>query len=272
MTNEIALEENPADPTAHAPMTVGEAWASLTRDPGQFIRHWNYKGAILSGALRAGVFLVSYLKGRESLELALVVALVQFSYRFLFAGFGGAMIQAFRRVDPPWKALVNILVIVPVISHLLEFAVQTGFTYLTGTPNHIGESIVLSICVTVFSALFSLFIMRRNVMIVGEEGSRSLLSDIIRMPLMIYYFMAFIPNEIAMMIRRRKLVPAILTVLGWGVFSHMICWAVTNKFSWTYGGGKIMPVVRFWAVDGIILMILATFLAYLFLPPKESHF
>jgi hypothetical protein len=43
----------------------------LARDPAQFIRYWNYKGAILSGAMRAPIFLVTYLVGKESVKLAL---------------------------------------------------------------------------------------------------------------------------------------------------------------------------------------------------------
>jgi hypothetical protein len=54
--------------------TVSEAWTSVLRDPAQFIRHWNYKGAILSGALRAPIFLITYLISRESLKLALAAA------------------------------------------------------------------------------------------------------------------------------------------------------------------------------------------------------
>ncbi|MEP6903960.1 MAG: hypothetical protein ABJA66_19710, partial [Actinomycetota bacterium] len=232
----------------------GEAWAGLLRDPGIFIRHWNYKGAILSGGLRAPIFLVTYLLSKESLKLALGAALAQFIFRFLFAGIGGALIQSFRRVEPAWKALLTILLIVPVISHLLEFILQFSFAYFTATDDHF-EGIIRSICVSVLSALFSLFIMRRNVMIVGEADSKSLLSDIIRMPLMVYDFMAFIPHEIAAMLRRNEIIPAFLSVLGFGVFSQMICWAVTNKFTWTYRGGQTLPWLNYWAIDGIIVMV-----------------
>ncbi len=253
MMNEMTFEETPAIAPTN---TIGEAWSSLVRDPGIFIRQWNYKGAILSGGLRAPIFLITYLIGKESLKLALGAALVQFSFRFLFAGLGGALIQAFRRVEPAWKALVAILLIVPVISHLLEFTIQFSFAYFTGTSDHY-EGIVRSVCVSVLSALFSLFIMRRNVMIVGEADSKSLLSDIIRMPLMVYDFIAFIPNEIAAMLRRKEFTSAFFSVLGFGVFSQMICWAVTNKFSWTYRGGQTIPWLNYWAIDGIVLMVFA---------------
>ena len=91
----MTLEKTPLEPPP--PNTIAEAWAGLLRDPGVFIRHWNYKGAILSGGLRAPIFLITYLVSKESLKLALGAAAVQFVFRFLFAGIGGAMIQAFRR-------------------------------------------------------------------------------------------------------------------------------------------------------------------------------
>ncbi len=264
---EMTFEETPVIAPTN---TIGEAWLSLVRDPGIFIRQWNYKGAILSGGLRAPIFLVTYLLGKESIKLALGAALAQFIFRFLFAGLGGALIQAFRRVEPAWKALVAILLIVPVISHLLEFMLQFSFAYFTGTSDHY-EGIVRSICMSVLSALFSLYIMRRNVMIVGEAESKSLLSDIKRMPLMVYDFLAFIPHEIAAMLRRKEFTAAFFSILGFGVFSQMICWAVTNKFTWTYRGGQTLPWLNYWAIDGIILMVLAVFLSLIFAGPKKGR-
>ena len=246
--------------------TIGEALLSLWRDPGIFIRHWNYKGAILSGGLRAPIFLITYLVSKESLKLALGAAFVQFTFRFLFAGIGGAMIQAFRRVEPAWKALITILMIVPVISHVFEYFVQVGFSYFTDTQSHTDVAIVRSVCVSIFSALFSLFIMRRNVMIVGEAGSESLFRDIINMPKMVFDFLAFIPHEIAAMFKRREFILAFFSILGFGVFSQLVCWAC--KFNatphyWTYNHGKEIQILKYWGIDGIILMIFSVVLSLL---------
>lgn len=243
------------------PNTTREAWASVIHDPGLFIRHWNYKGAILSGGLRAGVFLVTYLISRESLRLALGAALVQFIFRFAFAGLSGALIQAFRRVEPAWKAMVSILLVIPLISHVLEYFVQVAFVYVTGTVDLTNQAIVRSVCVSVFSVLFALFIMRRNVMIVGEAESKSLLNDVGRFPRLIFDFIAFIPNEIAAMFRREAYLGAVLAIIAFGGFSQMVCWAVTNKVFWTYGHGKMIAGIRFWGVDGMILMVLAVILS-----------
>ncbi|MDQ3802170.1 MAG: hypothetical protein M3384_22310 [Acidobacteriota bacterium] len=246
-------------PPAVAPQsnTIGEAWANLLRDPAQFIRYWNYKGAIMSGVMRAPIFLVTYLVGKESLKLALGAALVQFIFRFFFAGVTGAMIQSFRRVEPAWKALFTILLFVPLISHVFEFLVQAGFAYVTATNDHTDEAVVRSICFSIISALFTLFIMRRNVMIVGEEESKSLFNDLARIPVLIFHFCAFIPNEISSLMRRGAFITAGLCIAGFAVFSQMLCWAVTNKAFWTYGGGKSFPLLKFWGIDGTILMILA---------------
>ncbi len=237
--------------------TISEAWSHLFRNPSQFIRYWNYKGAILSGILRAPIFFVTYLIGKETLKLALGAALLQFVFRFFFAGVSGALIQSFRRVEPPWKALLSILLVVPVISHIFEFVIQFCFASFTGTSDHTDDAIIRSICVSIISALFTLFIMRRNVMIVGEAESQSLFHDLARLPTMIFRFIAFIPNEISAMLRREAFIAVALSIGGFGVFAQMLCWAVTNKAFWTYGGGRQIPLLKFWGIDGAILMIAA---------------
>lgn len=257
---EITFEETP--PVAAAPTnTIGEALSDLLRHPAQFVRYWNYKGAIMSGAMRAPIFLITYLVGKESVRLAVGAALAQFAFRFVFAGVGGALIQSVRRVEPAWKALATILLVVPLVSHIFEFLVQYAFAYLTGTHAHTDEAIVRSICFSIISALFTLFIMRRNVMIVGDAESKSLLNDLGRLPVLIFEFVAFIPNEIAAMIRRRAFLTAAASIFGFGVFSQMICLAVTAKAFWTFGGGRSFPFLKFWGVDGIILMLLAVALS-----------
>ena len=232
---EMTFEETPE---IRRKNTISEAWANLVRDPKQFVRHWNYKGAIMSGGLRAPIFLITYLAGKETIKLAIGAALAQFVFRFLFAGISGTLIQKFRRVEPAWKALGTILLVVPVISHLFEFLVQYSFAYATATNDHTDDAIIRSICVSLISALFTLFIMRRNVMIVGEEGSKSLLNDLSRMPMMILRFILFIPNEIALMIKRGEVPKTIGGIIGFGMFAEFICWAITNRPFWTYNGGK----------------------------------
>ena len=255
---EIVIQEAPAVTT---PPTIREAWLALLHEPSLFIRHWNYKGAILSSAFRAPIFLITYLAARESLKLALAAAAVQFVFRFLFAGLTGYLIQAMRRVEPAWKAAVSILLVVPLVSHLFEYGVQSGFVHFTETADYTDKAIVRSICFSIFSSLFAFYIMRRNVLIVGEHESRSLFSDISRLPKLVWDFMAFIPDEILDLLRRGAFGAAAIAFVAWGVFSQMVCWAVANRSIWTYGGGKDLGILKYWGIDGVILMMLAVALA-----------
>ncbi len=260
--SEITFEEVPAGASSN---TVTEAWRSVWRDPGQFIKYWNYKGAILSGVFRAPVFLITYLVGRESIKIALAAALVQFAFRFLFAGVSGSLIQSFRKVEPAWKALLTILLVVPLVSHIFEFALQAAFAYLTSTQDHTDEAILRSVTVSIISALFTLFAMRRNVMTVGDVDSKSLWNDISRLPQLIFDFIVFLPNKISFMLGRRSYVSAALAVAGFGVFAQIMLWALTNRFFWTYGNGREVPLLKFWGIDGMILLIIAvaiSFVAY----------
>ena len=156
-----------------------------------------------------------------------------------------------------WKALASILLVIPLISHVFEYFVQWGFVHFTATTDHTDLAIVRSVCVSLFSVLFALFIMRRDVMIVGEAESRSLWSDIAQFPALIYEFIAFIPDEIAGMLRRGMYLTAMAAVAAFGVFSQMVCWAVTSKMFWTFNGGKQISGMRFWGLDGMIMMAAA---------------
>ncbi len=264
--NEMTFDATPAEASSK---TISEALASVWQNPAQLIRQWNYKGAIMSGGLRAPIFLITYLVGRESIKLALGAALAQFIFRFIFAGVGGALIQAFRRVEPAWKALAAILLIVPVISHIFEFLVQAGFAYLTGTGDHTDEAIIRSICISILSALFSLFIMRRNVMIVGEADSKSIFSDLAKFPVLIFDFVMFVPFEIIRMIRRADYLRAFLTVVAVGLFSQFLGWAITGKLFWTYSKGKT-TFASWWGVDGLILLAMSLVLALFILRYKTK--
>lgn len=267
--NEITFEEAPAVPPPSN--TISEALAKVWNDPSQFVKYWNYKGAVLSGVFRAPIFLVTYLVGRESLRLAIGAALVQFTFRFLFAGVGGTLIQSFRRVEPPWKALLAIMLILPLISHLFEFAIQWVFAYATSTQDHTQEAILRSVTVSIMSALFTLFAVRRNVMIVGDEDSKSFWHDISRLPRLIFDFIAFIPNEIGSLIRQGAFLSAGFALIGFGLFAQIMVWALTNRPLWTYKGGQSVPLFKYWGFNGLVLMILAVIISLIVFNRKHSR-
>ncbi|HEX8194595.1 MAG TPA: hypothetical protein VF571_00165 [Pyrinomonadaceae bacterium] len=258
---EITFDTNPPIVQTN---TISEAFASVGRDPAQLFRQWNYKGAVLSGTMRAPIFFITYLIGRESIKIALAAAFAQFVFRFFFAGLSSALIQKFRRVEPAWKALLAVMLLIPAISHIFEFAVQYGFAHFTQTGDHTDEAILRSISISIISALFGLFAMRRDVMIVGEEESKSIWSDLSRLPRLIFIFVGFIPMEIAKMLRRGAYLAAACSVLGFGVFAQILGWAVISKPLWTYNKGK-WTIFSFWGIDGMILLLLCLIPAALYL-------
>ena len=113
------------------------------------------------------------------------------------------------------------------------------------------------------ATLFTIFAMRRGVMIVGESESKSFMNDISRLPLIIFHFIAFIPNEVSSMLRRGAYLAALLAIIGFGIFSELMIWAITNKAYWTFGGGKSYPLLKYWGVDGIILLLITVFISWI---------
>ncbi|MFN0106218.1 MAG: hypothetical protein ACKV2U_29525 [Bryobacteraceae bacterium] len=155
--------------------TLDQVVSGLRRDPGELlIRRWNWKSALASSILRSIVFLVANL--RSGWDAALGAMLAEFIYRAIFAGFYGALTQSFRRVEPYWKGAAAAVVTLVLVSHSVEFAVH----WLRGTPN-LWTSIGASFCFTVISTLFNVHVMRRGVLITGEDA-RSLLSDFRLLP------------------------------------------------------------------------------------------
>lgn len=261
---EITMENVPAPTT----QTVWTVWASILQNPAQLVRRWNYKSAIFSGLFRAPIFFVTYLQFagknrsfRDTLLLALGAAAAQFAYRFISAGIIGSLIQSFRRVEPAWQALVTIMLLIPAISHTLELIVQHSYAYATGTTQHTDEAIVRSICLSIISSLFNLFAMRRGILLVGtDEDRKSLWGDIKHIPVVIVEFVAFIPIEICKMIRRGSLLTALFSVLGFGVFSGLLAWAIRGKLTW----------FRPFATGALILMVIGIILAAIYLNRKAK--
>jgi hypothetical protein len=107
--------------------------------------------------------------------------------------------------------------------------------------------------------------MRRNVKIVGEAETKSIWSDFAHFPRLIFEFMAFIPLEIAKMLRRGYFLRALASVAAFGVFAQLLGWAIVNKPFWTHNGGREIFLVKFWGIDGIIFLVINSVLATLFL-------
>jgi hypothetical protein len=170
-------------------MTVLDVLREVCGSPGELlIRRWNWKSSVFSSTLRALIFLAANLTAGWRAATGAMVA--EFLYRAVTAGFYGALTQAFRRVEPPWKAGLATMILLPVVSHSLELGVHLA----RGTPK-IATSLISSVCFTSISTLFNLYAMRRGVLVVDSDGG-SIGNDLRRVPRLIAGFVASGPVEL----------------------------------------------------------------------------
>ncbi|MGE0447920.1 MAG: hypothetical protein AB7P99_22045 [Vicinamibacterales bacterium] len=170
------------------PTTVAGALRWVVADPWNALaRRWNYKSAILSATLRAGVFFAANLpSGAEAATLAMAV---EFVFRFSTAGFYGALTQAFRRVEPALHGTLAAMILLPGVAHSLEAVVHLA----AGTPR-LRDSMAASLMLTALSTSFNLFAMRRGAFVVGH-GSQSLLRDVFALPALGVAFIAAVARS-----------------------------------------------------------------------------
>lgn len=151
---------------------------------------WNWKAAVLSSMLRAPIFLAAYLFQKQGVADAVSVTIALAVFRVIFGGVNGAIIQAYRNVKPAWHAVLTVPVVLAAFSHVIEFAVLTVYDSMTGTQGKT-KAIAISVIVSIISAVFNLFAMRRGALIVRDESMQSFWRDIIRMPWLIFEFISF---------------------------------------------------------------------------------
>ena len=176
---------------------VLDVLADLLRHPWEhLIRRWNWKSALTSAIIRAGIFFSTNLTA--GMRAAVGAMLAEFSYRVITSGFYGSATQAFRRAEPAWAAAAAVMILLPLASHSIEFLIH----WLRGTPN-LATSIIASISFTAISTSFNFYAMRRGVLIVGE-GRRSLWHDMRMMPRVIGSFIALGPLAIWRVARARR--------------------------------------------------------------------
>ena len=178
-------------PEPPMPTTVQGVVSRLLRHPFRsIILRWNWKSAVLSAALRAPIFFFVYLFGENGLWLAVGAFAVQAALRLFMGGVNGAIIQSFRRVEPAWHALIAVPLVLASVSHLFEFMVQSIYDYKTGVTGK-GSAVAISVLVSVTSALFNLFAMRRGVLLVKDESQQSIWRDLWRMPRITLEFISY---------------------------------------------------------------------------------
>src|SRR5215468_6453814 len=179
----------PSDKTTSMNVSVPEAFADLVFNPGRrLLLCWNWKTALLSACVRGTVFFIANIGA--GLGAAIGAMGVEAALFATLAGFYGAMAQAFRRAQPVWAATMAVLVIMPTINHSLEYILH----YASGTKR-LSAGLAASISLSMVSAVFNLFAMRRGVLIVGDERA-SLIEDLRRMPRVVFDFVMTIPRAL----------------------------------------------------------------------------
>jgi hypothetical protein len=175
--------------------TVGAVLVSLFRHPvDHFIRRWNWKSALLSSLLRGAIFFCTNLLA--GWHAALGAMLAEFTFRTATSGFYSSLTQSFRKARPRWAATAATMVLLPLVSHSLEFMVH----WLRGTPK-LGLSIASSMAFTAISTAFNLYAMGKGALIVGD-GHRSLSHDLRLMPGLILSFLIGVPRAVNLGLRR----------------------------------------------------------------------
>ncbi len=168
-------------------ITVRQTFLLLLREPVKYLLHrWNWKSALLSSILRAGLFFATNLSA--GLPAAVAALKTELVFRGVTSGFYGALTETFREAEPPWAAALTVMVLLPVANHSIELLVH----WMRGTQNLV-SSILASMILTAFSTSFNFYVMRRGALIVGH-GRHSLGKDLLRLPLLAVDFVTWLPR------------------------------------------------------------------------------
>ena len=168
-----------------APHRVVDVFRYLVRHPVEMlVWRWNWKAAICSGIIRSMIYLFTHWK--LGWRAALGAMSIEFFFRLVVSGASGSLVQAFHNAAPVWLATLCIMIMLPAFSHMIEFTLHT----LNGDVNK-GKAIVISISFSIVSAVFNLFAMRRDALLVNDARAQSLGQDLAQMPKIIVEFMFY---------------------------------------------------------------------------------
>jgi hypothetical protein len=180
----VVTASDTATRQAAARLSVAAVFAEMLRHPAHyFLAQWNWKSALTSALIRGVMFFATNITaGFQAASWAL---LLQFGYRAATSGFWGSFTQAMRHAEPRWLAGLVVGVGLSVFAHALELLIH----WVGGTAE-LRRSIIVSVCFTVISNLFNLYIMQRNALVVGEHA-QSFGKDMAQMPRLIAGFLAW---------------------------------------------------------------------------------
>jgi len=168
-----------------APHRVVDVFRYLVRHPVEMlVWRWNWKAAMFSGIIRSMIYLFTHLK--LGWRAALGAMSIEFTFRVIVSGASGSLVQAFHNAAPVWLATLCILIMLPAFSHMIEFTLHT----LNGDANK-RKAITISIAFSIISAVFNLFAMRRDALLVNDARAQSLGKDLAQMPKIVGEFMFY---------------------------------------------------------------------------------
>ena len=168
-----------------APHRVIDVFRYLVRHPIEMlVWRWNWKAALFSGVLRSMIYLFTHLK--EGWRAALGAMSVEFFFRLIVSGASGSLVQAFHNAAPVWLATLCVMIMLPAFSHMIEFTLHT----LNGDVNK-GKAIIISISFSIVSAIFNLFAMRRDALLVKDDRAQTLGQDLVSLPKIVGEFMFY---------------------------------------------------------------------------------
>ncbi len=222
-------------------ISVGDVFRSLWQHPVQLIMRWNWKSALLGAILRASFYFTVYQASRENWVVTLTAVLVELSFRFFTSGISGAVVQSFRRARPAWLATLIVTTTLPVFSHSIEYAThfaQENYfnsVFAASENNARQKAFAVSVLFSVLSAMFNLFVMRHGVLLVGAGAeTKSLWSDLKRIPFLIYEFVTFLPDIILRFVREGKILAAIGVFSAFGLTIGALLGGFRGKWSWAW--------------------------------------
>lgn len=249
--HQSAINADDLEQLADQKISLGDVFRNLIAHPGQIIRRYNWKSAIIGALLRASFYFGVYKASNENWIVTLGAVAVEFILRFTMSGITGALLQSFRKAEPAWLATLVAMVMFPVIGHTLEYVShylqESAFSSVFGVEaSHSRQNAFrVSVMFSVLSAIFNLFVMRRGAFLVGAGSeTRSFGADLKRVPLLVVEFAMFIPSEIYNFLRRGKYVYAVLLYLGTCLLMASAGGFYKWKMTWfrAFGGWSLVVV------------------------------
>lgn len=195
------------------------------------ILRWHWKAALFSALFRTPIFIIAY--HNKGFGVAAAAATIQFIFRTVTGGINGSIIQSFSRVEPPWHAIITVPVILAAITHVFEYLIQVYFDNYHGT-DLANKAIIASVTLSVMTAIFNLFAMRRGVLLVKDEQEKSLWKDFAYIPRLIFDFMMVPSQNIYKKLSQKQFLMAIFIAFCQSLGTGLIAAILRRKEVWGY--------------------------------------